>query len=170
VLAAAVLALGSVSSMADAQGAGSAAGSHQPASASLPDLGSGANTILTHADERQIGRIMLRNLREENAVLEDVETTEYLQSLGSRIGAAAQEGETQITMFVVRDPAINAFATPGGFIGVNTGLILMTSTESELAGVVAHETGHAVQRHIVRAVEAQGKNSLTSIAAVLVPC
>jgi beta-barrel assembly-enhancing protease len=144
-----------------------AAGSHQPAAASLPDLGSGANTILTRADERQVGRIMLRNLREENAVLDDVETTEYLQSLGSRIGAAAQDGEQQITMFVVRDPTINAFAIPGGFIGVNTGLILLTSVESELAGVVAHETGHVMQRHIVRAVEAQGRNSITSIAAML---
>ena len=66
---------------------------------------------------------MLRNLREQNAVLDDVETSEYLQSLGSRIGATAQDGEQQITMFVVRDPTINAFATPGGFIGVNTGLI-----------------------------------------------
>ncbi len=67
-------------------------------------------------------------------------------------------------MFVVRDPTINAFATPGGFIGVNTGLIMLTNNESELAGVVAHETGHVMQRHIARAVEAQGRNSITSIA------
>jgi predicted Zn-dependent protease len=144
------------------------AGSHaQPVAASLPDLGSGANAILTRADEHQIGRLMLRNLREENAVLDDVETTEYLQSLGSRIGAAAQDGEQQITMFVVRDPTINAFAIPGGFIGVNTGLMLLTNSESELAGVVAHETGHVMQRHIVRAVEAQGRNNITSIATML---
>jgi predicted Zn-dependent protease len=70
-------------------------------------------------------------------------------------------------MVVVRDPTINAFAMPGGFIAVNTGLILLTSEESELAGVVAHETGHVMQRHIVRAVEAQGHDSITSIAAML---
>ena len=83
------------------------------------------------------------------------------------LAPAAQDGEQQITMFVVRDPAINAFATPGGFIGVNTGLIMLTNNESELAGVVAHETGHVMQRHIARAVEAQGRNSITSIAAML---
>jgi beta-barrel assembly-enhancing protease len=162
------VALGSSCAIAQAQEAkGATAGTRQPAAASLPDLGSGANTILTRADERQIGRLMLRNLREENALLDDVETSEYLQSLGSRIGAAAQDGEQQITMFVVRDPMIQAFATPGGFIGVYTGLIMLTNSESELAGVVAHETGHVMQRHIARAVEAQGHNSITSIAAVL---
>ncbi|MEO8306910.1 MAG: M48 family metalloprotease [Pseudomonadota bacterium] len=160
--------LGGFCTVAQAQSRTPTEGSHsQPAAASLPDLGSGANTILTRADERQIGRLMLRNLREENAVLDDVESSEYLQSLGSRIGAAAQDGEQQITMFVVRDPTVNAFAIPGGYIGVNTGLILLTSSESQLAGVVAHETGHVMQRHIVRAVEAQAHNSITSIAAML---
>lgn len=170
---AAALALSCLWVVAQAQGTAAPAGivtpgmRNQPASASLPDLGSGANTIITRADERQIGRLMLRQLREENRVLEDPECTEYLQSLGSRIGAAAQDGEQRLTMFVVRDPSINAFAIPGGFIGVNAGLILLTSSESELAGVVAHETGHVMQRHIVRGVEAQGRNSITTIAAVL---
>lgn len=139
----------------------------QPASASLPDLGSSADNIISRADERQIGRLMVRNLRQENLILEDPESTEYIQSLGSRIGVAAQEDDQQLTLYVLRDQSVNASAMPGGFMVVNVGLILLTETEAELAGVVAHEIGHVMQRHIVRAVEAQGRNSLTTIAALL---
>jgi len=138
-----------------------------PSATSLPDLGSTADSVLSRADEYQIGRMMVRNLREENAILEDPETAEYLQSVGDRIGAEAQDGKARLTFFAVRDQSINAFALPGGFIGVNTGLILLSNTESELAGVMAHEIGHVVQRHIARAVQAQGRNSLATLAAML---
>jgi beta-barrel assembly-enhancing protease len=139
----------------------------QPASASLPDLGSSANSMISRADERQIGRLTMRDLRQENVILEDPESTEYIQSVGSRIGAAAQDGEQELTLYVIQDASINAHTLPGGFILVNTGLILLSNTESELAGVLAHEIGHAIQRHIVRGVQAQGRNTLTTIAAVL---
>jgi beta-barrel assembly-enhancing protease len=167
------LALCAVHMLAQAQGgpvtvpAPAARNSTQPASASLPDLGSSADNIISRADERQIGRLMVRNLRDEDLVLEDPESTEYIQALGSRIGAAVQDGDQQLTLFMLRDQSVNASALPGGFIVVNAGLVLLTGTESELAGVVAHEVGHVMQRHIVRAVEAQGRNSLTNIAAVL---
>jgi beta-barrel assembly-enhancing protease len=111
--------------------------------------------------------MMLRNLRDENQLLEDPETDEYLQTLGSRIGVEAQDGEHKLTFFTVRDTSINAFAMPGGFIGTNVGLIFRTTNESELAGVLAHEIGHVTQRHLVRALEAQGRNSLTTMAAML---
>jgi len=68
---------------------------------------------------------------------------------------------------VVRDGAINAFALPGGFIGVNYGTILASNSESQLAGVLAHETAHVVQRHIARAIQAQSRQSITTAAAVL---
>ncbi|MGC4028129.1 MAG: M48 family metalloprotease [Steroidobacteraceae bacterium] len=142
-------------------------GPPRSAAASLPDLGSGANAMINRQDEYQIGRLMMHNLRAENMLLDDPEVNAYLQNLGSRIGVEAQDGESRLTFFAVRDPAINAFALPGGFVGVNTGLILLTSAESELAGVMAHEIGHVVQRHIVRAVQAQGRSSLTTIAAML---
>ncbi|MEP7313876.1 MAG: M48 family metalloprotease, partial [Pseudomonadota bacterium] len=133
----------------------------------LPDMGSGANAMISREDERQVGRMMMRNLRQENAVLDDPESTEYIQSIGSSIGAHAQDGETRFTFFVVRDQAVNAFAIPGGFIGVNVGMVLLTNNESELAGVLGHEIGHVVQRHIARAVQAQSRNSLTTMAAML---
>ena len=131
-----------------------------PATVNLPDMGSGANALITRTDEFQIGRMMVHNLRQENLILEDPESTEYLQNLGTRIGAEAQEGNQAFNFFIVRDRSINAFAVPGGFIGANVGLILMTNTESELAGVLAHEIGHVVQRHIARAVQAQSSVGL----------
>lgn len=138
-----------------------------PVQSTLPDLGSSANTVITKADEYQLGRMMMRNLRQENAYFDDPETTEYLQSVGSRIAVEAQDGGQSFTFFGVRDKAINAFALPGGFIGMNTGLITRTSSESELAGVMAHEIGHVVQRHIARAYIAQRSSSLTALAGLL---
>jgi beta-barrel assembly-enhancing protease len=138
-----------------------------PAQSSLPDLGSGANALLSRADEYQIGRMIVRDIRNENLLLDDPETADYLQTLGSRIGVEAQDGEQRLTFFPVRDKSINAFALPGGFIGIHTGLILLTNEESELAGVVAHEIGHVVQRHIARAVQSQSRGSIANIARTL---
>jgi predicted Zn-dependent protease len=123
--------------------------------------------MISRADEFQIGRMMMKNLRDEGSVLDDPEATEYMQTLGARIGAQAQEGTQRFSFFVVKDRAINAFAIPGGFIGTNAGLILRTESESELAGVLAHEIGHVVQRHIARAVQAQSRMSLPMMAAML---
>ena len=138
-----------------------------PVQSTLPDLGSSANTVITKADEYQLGRMMMRDLRQESAYFDDPETTEFLQSIGSRIAVEAQDGEQTFTFFAVRDRSINAFALPGGFIGMNTGLITRTNNESELAGVMAHEIGHVVQRHIARAYVAQRGSSLTALAGLL---
>jgi predicted Zn-dependent protease len=139
----------------------------RPVADSLPDLGSSANAAISRADEYQIGRMMMRDLRSQNAVLDDPETVDYLQSLGSRVSVEAQDGQQPFSFFAVRDRSVNAFALPGGFIGVNTGLILLTDSESQLAGVIAHEVGHVVQRHIARAVEAQSRSNLTTMATML---
>jgi len=138
-----------------------------PVQSTLPDLGSTANTVITKADEYQLGRMMMRDLRQENAYFDDPETTEFLQAVGGRIGVEAQDGGQSFTFFGVRDRSVNAFALPGGFIGVNTGLITRTNNESELAGVMAHEIGHVVQRHIARAYVAQKSSSLTALAGLL---
>src|SRR5690606_15147946 len=130
----------------------------------LPDLGSSANAMLSRADEFQIGRMIMRDLRSQNALLDDAETADYIQNLGARIAVEAQEGEQRMTFFVVRDRSINAFALPGGFIGIHTGLLLLSNSEAELAGVVAHEVAHVVQRHIARAVQAQTRRRIASIA------
>lgn len=139
----------------------------RPVHSTLPNLGSSANAILSRNEEYQIGRLIMRDLRSQNALLDDAETADYLQSLGNRIGVEAQQGEQKLTFFAVRERSINAFALPGGFIGVHTGLMLLSENESELAGVLAHEIGHVVQRHIARAVQASARSSIANIAGLL---
>jgi predicted Zn-dependent protease len=133
----------------------------------LPDMGSTANAMVGRTEEYQVGRMIVKNLRDENQILEDPEVSEYVQSIGSRIASEAQDGNQNFAFFVVRDPQINAFALPGGFIGINSGLYTTTTTESQLGSVLAHEIGHVSQRHIARAVQAQSRQSLSTMAAML---
>jgi len=133
----------------------------------LPEMGTAAQKALSVDDENRIGRMVMRNLRENGMVLEDPEVHEYIQSLGLRLSSLAQDGNRDFNFFVVRDPAINAFALPGAFVGVHSGLILETRNESELAAVLAHEVSHVTQRHIARGLEAQSRANLMSTAAVL---
>jgi predicted Zn-dependent protease len=133
----------------------------------LPDIGSPAQAMLTLEDEYQIGRMIVRGLRDQDQILEDPEVTEYIRALGYRISSQAHDGSQRFNFFMVRDNSINAFALPGGFIGVNSGLLLKTKDESELAGVLAHEISHVTQRHIARSIAAQSRSSLVSTAAML---
>lgn len=133
----------------------------------LPDIGSPAQAMLTLEDERQIGRMIVRGLRDSDQILEDPEVSEYLQSLGAKLSSQANDGSQKFNFFTVRENTINAFALPGGFIGVNAGLVLETKNESELAGVIGHEIAHVTQRHIARSLAAQSRSSLVSTAAML---
>ncbi|MBV6417119.1 MAG: Beta-barrel assembly-enhancing protease [Steroidobacteraceae bacterium] len=133
----------------------------------LPDLGNPVDAIITRGDEYRIGLTVMRQLREQGEILEDPEISEYLQALGSRIAAQASDDGQRFTFFLVRDPSINAFALPGGFIGVNQGLLLATKNESELASVLAHEIAHVTQRHIARSIRAASRQSLATTAMVI---
>jgi beta-barrel assembly-enhancing protease len=133
----------------------------------LPDIGSPADTVFTRSQADRIGRTIVHQLREQGSVLEDPEVADYILSLGHRIAAHAHEGEHRFDFFVVNDDAINAFALPGGYIGINTGLITATRSESELAGVLAHEIAHVTQKHIARRIAATGRTSILATAAVL---
>lgn len=133
----------------------------------LPDIGSPANSVLSREKEQQIGRAIYRSLVESQRVMEDPEIQEYVQDVGQKLAAQAQDGNYRFKFFVVNDPAINAFALPGGYIGIHTGLLLATATESELAGVMAHEISHVTQRHISRAVYANQRSSILTMAAML---
>ncbi|HEY6453424.1 MAG TPA: M48 family metalloprotease [Steroidobacteraceae bacterium] len=133
----------------------------------LPDLGGPANAMISKFDESQIGRMEMNELRDQNMILEDPEVTDYLQQLGSRLSSQARVDDQTFTYLALREPIVNAFATFGGFICINSGLILLTNDEAELASVMAHETGHVVQRHMARAVQAESRMSLASTAALL---
>jgi predicted Zn-dependent protease len=140
----------------------------QSAGNDLPDIGSPASSTLSIDDEFHIGLKVMRQLRDEGQIIEDPEATEYIQALGSRIVAQATGDSAQrFSFFFVLDDTINAFALPGGFIGVNYGLMLATRNESQLAGVLAHEIAHVTQRHIARRVRSQGRQSIATVASIL---
>ncbi|MBT8130823.1 MAG: M48 family metalloprotease [Gammaproteobacteria bacterium] len=133
----------------------------------LPELGDAGGAAISRDQEYQLGRMIMRQLRDSGALLEDPTTEDYIQSIGSKLASRAHEGQHKFNFFVVDDPSINAFALPGGFIGVHYGLILATRSESELAGVLAHEVSHVTQKHIARYIESSGQVSLVTTAAIL---
>lgn len=133
----------------------------------LPDIGSPADTVLSKEQEQMIGRSIYKSLRDTGRVVTDPEIQEYVQNVGQRIAANAQNNSFRFRFFVVDEPSINAFALPGGYIGVHSGLILATNSESELAGVLAHEISHVTQRHISRAIFANQRASILTMAAML---
>ena len=133
----------------------------------LPDMGSPADAILNSSEEAQIGRMIMRDIRMSGRVVEDPLITEYLNDVGSRIAAQTTDGEHRFTFLAVEDPRINAFALPGGYIGIHTGLLEATRNEDELAGVLAHEIAHVTQRHIARAIHANSRQSLLTTAIML---
>jgi predicted Zn-dependent protease len=133
----------------------------------LPDMGSPADAVLSKSDEARLGRAIMAQIRLSGAVVEDPLVTEYINEVGSRIAAQANDGSQSFSFFVIDDPNINAFALPGGFIGVHTGLLEATRNENELAGVLAHEVAHVTQRHIARAIHASQRQSIISTAIML---
>src|SRR5271156_2658841 len=133
----------------------------------LPDLGSPATAAVSLEEEYQVGQMWARQMRGQGVVLEDPEISDYIQQIGHSLSSHAEEGQHQFNYFVVRDPVINAFAMPGGFIAINSGLFLVTRNENELAGVMAHETAHVTQRHLVRGMIDQSHSGLLSTAAML---
>lgn len=141
----------------------------QPAAQSirLPDIGDPSQVYFGPDDEQRLGLDIMRRLRERGAVMDDVPLNEYLNAIGQSIVTYADQNGTPFTFFMVRDSAINAFALPHNFIGINAGLLLFTQREDELAGVLAHEIAHVSQRHIVRAIADMKRLALPMAAAMI---
>ncbi|MFC3532135.1 M48 family metalloprotease [Vogesella facilis] len=141
---------------------------HAPlASDNLPNLGTVAESAVPQAEENRVGRDILRSLQDDGEVIDDVEVSDYLGDLGGALVSAAQSTATPFNFFVVRDSSINAFALPGGVIGVHSGLLLATQSESELASVLAHEISHVTQRHLARMYQNNSQSQLWVLAAIL---
>jgi len=136
------------------------------AQSNLPDLGGTDRVDLSQQAERRIGETIMREVRADPTYLDDPELLEYLNALGARLAAAAPGARHDFEFFAMQDPSMNAFALPGGYIGVHTGLITVTDTESELASVLAHEIAHVTQRHIARLFGAQQRLQLPVLAAL----
>src|SRR5688572_7259933 len=133
----------------------------------LPDLGSSGDAGLSPQLERRIGESIMRDIRfREPSYLDDPEISDYLGNLGARLTQRAAGVRYDFEFFAMRDHTINAFALPGGFVGVHTGLLLAAESESEVASVLAHEVAHVTQRHIARMLGQQQQMQLPMLAAL----
>jgi len=133
----------------------------------LPQMGEPADLVMSPRDEKRIGRGYMRQIRTHLNLVRDPEVNDYVQRLGKKL-VSTQPGinADDFTFFVVNNPEINAFAIPGGFIGINSGLITAAANESQLASVVAHEAAHVLQRHIARLYASQGNQGVKTAAAI----
>lgn len=133
----------------------------------LPNMGDAGASVLSPEEERLLGQEFMRNVTQRFTLLDDPLASRYAQDLGDRLLSQYSNHQQQISVFIVDDPSINAFAGPGGHIGIHTGLILAARTEAELASVLAHEIAHVVQRHLVRRFETSQRQSLKTMGAVI---
>jgi beta-barrel assembly-enhancing protease len=133
----------------------------------LPELGSPANAAISIDDEYHAGLGYVNEIRKEGVILTDPEVQQYAQEIGHSLSSQAEEGQHQFYYFVIREPTVNAFAIPGGFVAIHSGLFAAVRNENELAGVLGHETAHVTQRHLVRQLVDQQHEGLLASAAML---
>jgi predicted Zn-dependent protease len=133
----------------------------------LPEMGDSAGTLISPDEEKKLGEAFFRSLHAQIEINQDSEIQDYIQTIGEKLVSHSDTPSYPFHFFVVMENNINAFAGPGGYIGVNSGLILMTEAESELASVMAHEIGHVTQRHLYRSYEASSRLSIPMMAATL---
>ncbi len=136
--------------------------------ADIPDFGDVSQQGLSTQQEREIGENAMRQIRRSGAMMDDPEIVAYLNQMGQRLTDAAEVNEPQFTFFPLLDSSVNAFAMPGGFIGVHTGLIVHAQHESEVASVLAHEIAHVSQRHIARLIDGTKSGIWLSLASIAV--
>lgn len=134
----------------------------------LPDLGDTSQNVLTPLQERQIGQQSMLEIRASKQFLNDVEINDYLNQVGHKLVEHSAEPSLGFEFFALNDYNVNAFAMPGGFIGVNSGLLLTAQSESELAAVLSHEIAHVTQHHLARMIAGQQGDALASMAAIAV--
>ena len=133
----------------------------------LPDMGDSSSGLLSVQEEGRIGELFMGQVRSTAHVIEHPEVSAYMQNLGHRLAARSNDRTRRFEFFMISAQPINAFAGPGGRIGINSGLMLTTETESELASVLAHEIAHVTQRHLPRAFEHADRMGMPTLAAML---
>ena len=133
----------------------------------LPDIGSSAGELIDPAMEANYGAYTLYELRRRGLVLDDPLVDGWLQATGYRLAASSETPRQPFTFFMMRDRQINAFATLGGYVGMNAGLVVTAETEAEVAGVLAHEIAHVSQRHVLRSVERAQKDQIPILLAMI---
>jgi predicted Zn-dependent protease len=133
----------------------------------LPELGRPSAAYLPSLYEKKLGYYFMRSVRRQARILNDSVANTYLTTMGQNLVVHSNEPTRHFEFFIVKSSAINAFAGPNGYIGVNAGLILITQTPSELAAVLAHEISHVTQHHLSRGMASSHHRALPTLAAVL---
>ena len=133
----------------------------------LPSLGDPMSALVSSAQERKLGQEFLRALRNQAPILDDPIIQDYLEHLTYKLVSNSQLDDRRLDLIIIDSPTLNAFAVPGGIIGIHDGLFKYAETEQELAAILAHEIAHLSQRHYARGIEAQQKSSMLTMAGVL---
>ena len=133
----------------------------------LPSLGDASSAIVSPQQEYQLGRAWLALLRSQVSQLNDPQLKDYVETSVYKLVETSQVNDRRLEFILINSPQLNAFAAPGGIIGVNGGLFLNAQTEGEYASVLAHELAHLSQRHFARGVEAQQRMQVPMMAALL---
>lgn len=133
----------------------------------LPSLGDASSSIVSPEQEHQLGRAWLSILRGQVDQLSDPQLKDYVETGVYRLAETSQLQDRRLEFVLLNSPQLNAFAAPGGIIGVNGGLFLYAQTEAEYASVLAHELAHLSQRHFARGIEAQQRMQVPVMAAML---
>jgi len=133
----------------------------------LPDIGDSSYHVLSPFEEKKLGQVFYKAVRSSKKIISDPLISDYMQRLGGRLVDAASQDKKDFHFFFIRDQRINAFAGPAGYIGIHSGLLLITRNESELAAAVAHEIAHVTQRHIAHSFEQAEKQRWISLASLI---
>jgi beta-barrel assembly-enhancing protease len=141
--------------------------SNSQAEVDLPTLGDTSSTTISPEQEKQLGEQWLRAFRAQVPTSSDPLVINYLETLINRLLPYSQLESKEIQLVVVNNKSLNAFAVPGGVMGVNTGLLQYAKTENQLATVISHELGHLSQRHYARQLEQQKKMMIPMLAGIL---
>ncbi|PIE41909.1 MAG: peptidase M48 [Gammaproteobacteria bacterium] len=133
----------------------------------LPTLGDYTSGIVSPDQEYRLGRAWLRQLRAQAPTIEDPLIYDYLTHMLYLLASNSDLENPNLVLAVINSPQINAFAVPGGVIGLNAGLLMHAQSEDELAAVIAHELAHLSQRHFARGQEYNQRTQWVTAAAIL---
>ncbi len=133
----------------------------------LPELGDSSSSLISLDQEYVLGRAWLMSFRSQVPTIYDPLLQDYLEGLIYSLATHSQLKDRRLDLVIVDNPSMNAFAVPGGVIGINTGLFLYADTEGQMSSVLTHELAHVSQRHFARSVEEQQRNAIPNMAGLL---
>jgi len=133
----------------------------------LPNLGDASSGIVSLPQEHELGQRFLRSVRSQVISMDDPLLVDYLEHLVYRLSSFSEVEDHRLYIILIKNPLINAFAAPGGVIGVNHGLFLNAESHHEMSAILAHELAHLSQRHFARGIESGKKSGVITIAGLL---